>query len=69
MVIHAEDLSQTYPNSRYAPQAREVLAKLRPDLLEKYPGPRPESRKRPRRNRAEQPDEESSGRSTIETTQ
>src|SRR5439155_3592252 len=61
-------LREEYPSSPHL-QTSFVLAKLRPDLLEKYPGPRPESRKRPRRNRAEQPDEESSGQATIETTE
>jgi outer membrane protein assembly factor BamD (BamD/ComL family) len=38
MVIYAEDLLQTYPNSRHARDARQVLADLQPELLEKYPG-------------------------------
>ncbi len=40
MVIYAEDLLDTYPHSRHAADARNVLAELQPELLEKYPGPR-----------------------------
>ncbi|MBM3969716.1 MAG: tetratricopeptide repeat protein [Planctomycetes bacterium] len=34
-IIYAEELLQTYPKSSYAPQAREVLAKLRAPHVEK----------------------------------
>jgi outer membrane protein assembly factor BamD (BamD/ComL family) len=66
MVIYAEDVLQTYPNSSYAPKAREVLAELRPDLLEKYPGPQTNTRKKPRPAKTPYDDENSSGTATIE---
>ena len=34
-IIYADELLQTYPKSSYAPQAREVLAKLRAPAVEK----------------------------------
>lgn len=34
-IIYAEELLQTYPKSSYAPQARELLAKLRAPVVEK----------------------------------
>ena len=67
MVIYSEDLLQTYPKSSYAPKAREVLADLRPDLLEKYPGPQAGTRKKLRPTKAQSDDEEdTSGTATLE---
>lgn len=34
-IIYAEELLQTYPKSSYAPDAREILAKLRAPVIEK----------------------------------
>ena len=66
MVIYAEDVLQRYPNSSYAPKAREVLAELRPELLEKYPGAQISTRKKPRLSKASDDDEEiSSGNATL----
>ena len=36
-IVYAEELLQTYPKSSYAPQARELLAKLHAPILEKPP--------------------------------
>ena len=33
-MIYAEEILQQYPNSRYAPQARELLAELQPGSVE-----------------------------------
>ncbi len=66
MVIYAEDVLQSYPNSSYAPKAREVLAELRPDLLEKYPGPQTHTRPKPRPAKAPDDDETSSGTAKLD---
>ena len=66
MVIYAEDVLQIYPNSSYAPKAREVLAELRPDLLEKYPGPQTNTRKKPHPAKTPDDYEETSGNATLE---
>ena len=66
MVIYAEDVLQSYPNSSYAPKAREVLAELRPDLLEKYPGPQAHTRQKPRPAKAPDDDETSSGTAKLD---
>ncbi len=69
MVIHAEELLQDYPDTSYAPQARDVLADLQPDLLEKYPGPRSarvERRKAPRKIAPDKNDDsDTSGKARV----
>ena len=68
MVIYSEDLLQKYPNSSYAPKAREVLAELRPDLLEKYPGLQPNPRRKTRPAKASDDDDDSSGSATLKVS-
>ncbi len=75
VVIHAEEILQKYPNSQYAPQARELLDELRPGSAEKSADRFTSLRNRLRRNstddavEVESDDDDSAGRASIPNTE